>query len=66
MFFVIIIELKVETSKDQTELHVIEECVISQHVRQMYNVTSLFDLVSERQDLPEVCHIVHSILNIYK
>ena len=50
----------------QTELHVIEECVLSQHVRQMYNVTSLFDLVSERQDLPVVCHIVHSILNIYK
>ena len=50
----------------QTELHVFEECVLSQHFRQMYNVTSLFDLVSERQDLPEVCHIVHSILNIYK
>ena len=50
----------------QTELHVFEECVLSQHFRQMYNVTSLFNLVSERQDLPEVCHIVHSILNIYK
>ena len=50
----------------QTEFHVFEECVLSQHFRQMYNVTSLFDLVSERQDLPEVCHIVHSILNIYK
>ena len=50
----------------QTEFHVFEECVLSQHFRQMYNVTSLFNLVSERQDLPEVCHIVHSILNIYK
>ena len=50
----------------QTEFHVFEECVLSQHFRQTYNVTSLFDLVSERQDLPEVCHIVHSILNIYK
>ena len=50
----------------QTERHVIEECVLSRHVRQMYNVTSLVNLVSERQDYQEVCHIVHSILNIYK
>ena len=50
----------------QTERHVIEECVLSRHVRQMYNVTSLVNLVSERQDYQEVCHIVHLILNIYK
>ena len=50
----------------QTEQHVIEECSLSQHVRQMYNLTSLVDLMSEREDYQEACHIVHTILDIYK
>ena len=50
----------------QTEQHVIEECVLSQHVRQMYNMTTILDLMSERHDYREVCHIVHTILDIYK
>ena len=50
----------------QTERHVIEVCVLSQNVRNLFNVISLPNLVSERQDYQQVCHIVHSILNIYK
>ena len=50
----------------QTERHVFENCTHSQHFRNLYNISSLPDLVSERQDFPQVCHIVHKILDIYK
>ena len=50
----------------QTERHVFENCIHSQHFRNLYNISSLPDLVSERQDFPQVCHIVHKILDIYK
>ena len=50
----------------QTECHVIENCVHSQHLRDIYNIESLYDLVSERQDFNQVCQIIHNILNIYK
>ena len=50
----------------QTERHVIEECTLSQHVRTMFNINSLSDIFSDDQDYSQVCHIVHTILNIYK
>ena len=50
----------------QTEHHVIEVCVLSQNVRNTFNIISLPNLVSERQDYQQVCHIIHCILNIYK
>ncbi|CAL4086104.1 unnamed protein product, partial [Meganyctiphanes norvegica] len=50
----------------QTEHHVIEECVLSQDIRRRFNISTILELVSDRQNHSQVCHIVDSILNIYK
>ena len=50
----------------QTEHHVVEDCPLSQQVRTSYNITSLSDIVCESQDYSMVCHLVHTILNIYR
>ena len=50
----------------QTERHVVETCILSQHVRDIHSLSSLENLVLERNDYANVCHIVHTILNIYK
>ena len=50
----------------QTEHHVIEECPISQHIRDLYGFMSLENLMLENDNYPHVCHIVHSILSLYK
>ena len=49
----------------QSERHVIEECPLSQHIKDLYNVNSLENLFLERNDFSTICHICHSILNIY-
>ena len=49
----------------QTERHALETCIISQHVRDIHSLSSLENLLLERNDYANVCHIVHTILNIY-
>ena len=48
----------------QTEVHIIEECPISVHVRQLHNITSINELMS-RPDYDSVCRIVHRFLTLY-
>ncbi|CAL4241097.1 unnamed protein product [Meganyctiphanes norvegica] len=50
----------------QTECHLIEEFVLSQEIRRRFNITTILELVSDRQNHSQVCHIEDSILNIYK
>ena len=50
----------------QTEHHVVEECALSQHIRNSFNVSSILDLFNGRHDYSHVCKIAHDILNIYK
>ena len=50
----------------QTERHVLEECAMSQHIRDLYSLTSLENLLLERDDYTNVCHEVHNIFNSYK
>ena len=50
----------------QTERHALETCIISQHVRDIHSLSSLENLLLERNDYANVCHIVHTILNVYK
>ena len=49
----------------QTERHVIEECVLSEHVRRANNINLLLDVFSEEQDFSNVCQFAHKVLNIY-
>ena len=50
----------------QTERHVLEECPRSQHIRDLHSFNSMENLILERDDYANVCHIVHSILDLYK
>ena len=50
----------------QTERHVIEECVMSQHLRDFYHYNSLNNLFLETNDLSKTLQFVHSVLNVYK
>ena len=50
----------------QTEQHVIEQCPLTQHIRELYQFSTMKELFSERL-LPEiVCKITHEILNVFK
>ena len=50
----------------QTERHVVEVCTMSQHIRNIHGVRSLENLLLEIDDYSKVCHIAHTILEIYK
>ena len=49
----------------QTEAHVIETCVISSHIRQEYNITTVDELMIDRVDYSTVCTIIHKLLSLY-
>ena len=49
----------------QTERHVFEYCHISLHLRRRFNITTLENLLNERQDHDVVCEAVHFILSLY-
>ena len=49
----------------QTEVHVVENCPVSSHLRQIYNVTTLTDLMVSRTDYDLVCTIIHKLLSLY-
>ena len=50
----------------QTEQHVIEACPRTHPIRTQYNISSMKDLLVERADYANVCHIVSLILKIFK
>ena len=50
----------------QTERHVVETCTMSQHIRNLHSVRSLENLFLEIEDYSKVCHIAHTILEIYR
>ena len=50
----------------QTEQHVIEACPRTHLIRTQYNVSSLNNLMVERSDYADVCHIVSLILKVFK
>ncbi|MPC71016.1 hypothetical protein E2C01_065283 [Portunus trituberculatus] len=49
----------------QTETHVIESCPLTLHLRNMYNITSVKDLLLGRTDYSTVCTVIHKILALY-
>ena len=49
----------------QTEAHVIESCPMSLQIRQMYNITTINDLLLVREDYDKVCMIIHKLLSLY-
>ena len=50
----------------QTERHVIEECILSEHLRREFNTNLLTDIFSGEQAYTHVCKFVHKVLDIYK
>ena len=50
----------------QTEQHIIEVCPRTENIRRQWNVSSMINLLSERDDYNNVCCIVTKILNAYK
>ena len=50
----------------QTERHVIEICPRTENIREQWNVSSMTNLLSEREDFNNVCHIVGNIVNTYR
>ena len=49
----------------QTEEHVINDCPISQHIRDMYRFSSISDLMSDNFPNETLCKIIYQILNLY-
>ncbi len=49
----------------QTEVHVIEQCPLSQHIRDTYTYSTLQELFSGSFDNTRLCIIISSILNLY-
>ena len=49
----------------QTEVHVINNCPLSQHVRDVYEFTSITDLMSDKFSIETVCKIIYDVLNLY-
>ncbi len=49
----------------QTEAHVIESCPLSLHLRNMYNITTVEELLLDRTDYSIVCDVIHKLLALY-
>ena len=49
----------------QTEEHVVMHCPLSEHVRSLYNITSVHDIFSGRLPSEVLCKIIFDILNLY-
>ena len=50
----------------QTEQHVVEQCTLSQHLRDLYNYNSLQNLFLENNDHVKAIQFIHRVLGIYK
>lgn len=49
----------------QSERHVIEQCPQSAELRQQYRITTMENLLVERDDYEDVCGVIHSVLSLY-
>ena len=49
----------------QTERHVVQDCPLTQHLRDKYNFTTLEQLFSNNFSADVVCKIVHEILSTF-
>lgn len=49
----------------QTERHVVEDCSITQDVRQIYGQGALEDLYDRKFSNEDFCKFIHRILNLY-
>ena len=49
----------------QTEEHVINDCIISQHIRDQYEFSNITDLMSDKLSKEIVCKIIYQIWNLY-
>ena len=49
----------------QTELHVAHHCILTQHIRDMYNFALLSELFSGRFSDAETSHIINMILSVF-
>ena len=49
----------------QSERHVIEQCPQSAELRQQYRITTMENLLVERDDYEVVCGVIHSVLSLY-
>ena len=49
----------------QTEIHVLCQCPISQHIREEYEFSCVADLISGNFENEISCKIVYRILNLY-
>lgn len=50
----------------QTEKHVVEECPLSQNIRNRFNITSVQDLFRTDANYRVTCQMSHDILELYK
>ena len=50
----------------QTEQHVIQECPLTQHIRDLYQVSTMEELFSDQLSPETLCRIIHEVLNTYK
>ena len=49
----------------QTEIHVVQHCPNTHHIRQMYGFSTIKDIFSEQFGPEIVCKIIYEILEIY-
>ena len=50
----------------QTERHVTQHCILTEHLREMYNFAHIQDLFSDKFDNNERCCIIYKILDVFK
>ena len=50
----------------QSEQHVVEQCPLTNHLRQSYGFVTITELFSDRFTLEVACKIIHCMLSIYK
>ena len=55
-----------ECGQVQTEQHVVEQCTMSQHLRDIYSYNSLQNLFLENNDHVKAIQFIHRVLGIYK
>ena len=50
----------------QTEVHVVEQCTLTQHLRNAHGFCNILDLFSDTYNDNERCFILYKILDVYK
>ena len=50
----------------QTEIHVVQHCPSTNHIRQIYGFNTIQDLFSVHYNPEVICKIIYEVLEIYK